>query len=453
MAKNDSASGSASPANSLRRRSPNDCPETNGRSYARTVFFRYQAASLNGISGLAEPSLVADLHVVRRQRDQNPRLGLVSMKTVGQDIHYALRTLLKSPGFTVAAMIVLALGIGANTAVFSVVNAVLLRPLPFPESQRLMAVRLTDPKQDMFGSFGDADFIAFRDQQQSFSHVAAYAQGQSEFNFSSGSEPRRVRGVAVTADFFETLGLTPERGLTFQPQDDRTEASPVVVVSHEFWQRQLNSDPKIVGSTIKLNGRSYVVTGVMRPGIRFPQNESVDVWPLMHIRTAQGRPPYYLAVFGRLKPGVNPRQAADELSTIAHGVEQKYPSSTAWVGRVEPLKERMTQNVRAALWVMLAAVAFVLLIALVNVGNLLLARATARQKEIGIRVALGASRARIIRQLVTESLILSGAGGFFGVLLAAWAQTAFVSLGSMMRIPMAYQATLDARVLLFTLGS
>jgi putative ABC transport system permease protein len=214
----------------------------------------------------------------------------------------------------------------------------------------------------------------------------------------------------------------------------------------------LNSDPKIVGSTIKLNGRSYVVTGVMRSGIRFPQNESVDVWPLMRIRAPQGRPPYYLAVFGRLKPGVNPRQAADELSTIAHGIEQTYPSSTEWVGRVEPLKARMTQNVRTALWVMLAAVAFVLLIALVNVGNLLLARATARQKEIGIRVALGASRARIIRQLVTESLLLAGAGGFFGVLLAAWAQTAFVSLGSMMRIPMAYQATLDARVLLFTLG-
>jgi putative ABC transport system permease protein len=374
------------------------------------------------------------------------------MNTVGQDVRYALRTLLKSPGFALAAIVVLALGIGANTAVFSVVNAVLLRPLPFPEPQRLMAVRLTDPREDMFGSFGDADFSAFRDQQKSFSHVAAYALGQSEFNFRSDSEPSRVRGVAVTADFFETLGLTPERGRTFQAQDDRGEAQPVAVVSHEFWQRQLNRDPKVVGSTIQLNSVSYVVTGVMRPGVRFPRNESVDVWPLMRIPTPQGRPPYYLAVFGRLKPGVDPRQAADELSRIAQGVGQTYPSSTAWVGRVEGLKTRMTQKVRTALWVMLAAVAFVLLIALVNVGNLLLARATARQKEIGIRVALGASRTRIIRQLVTESLLLAGAGGFFGVLLAAWAQTAFVSLGSMMRIPMAYQATLDSRVLLFTLG-
>jgi putative ABC transport system permease protein len=374
------------------------------------------------------------------------------MNTIGQDVPYAVRTLLKSPGFAIAAIIVLALGIGANTAVFSLVNAVLLRPLPFPEPQRLMAVRLTDPKQDMFGSFGDADFIAFRNRQQSFSHVAAYAQGQSEFNFSSGNEPRRVRGVAVTADFFQTLGLTPERGRTFQAQDDRAEAPPVVVVSHEFWQRQLDSNPNIVGSAIKLNGRSYIVTGVMRRGIRFPLNQSLDVWPLMRIPTPQGRPPYYLAVFGRLRPDVNPSQAADELSAIAHGVAQTYPSSTAWVGRVESLKARMTQNVRTSLWVMLAAVAFVLLIALVNVGNLLLARATARQKEIGIRIALGASRARIIRQLLTESLILAGVGGFFGVLLAAWAQMAFVSLGDMIRIPMAYQATLDARVLFFTLG-
>ena len=374
------------------------------------------------------------------------------MTALIQDMRYALRTLLKSPGFAIAAIIVLALGIGANTAVFSLVNAVLLRPLPFPEPQRLMAVRLTDPKQDMFGSFGDADFIALRDQQKSFAHVAGYALGQSEFNFSAGSEPGRVRGVAVTADFFETLGLSPERGRTFQPQDDRADAQPVVVISHEFWQRQLDSDPKIVGSTINLNGRSYVVTGVMRPGMRFPRNESVDVWPLMRIQPPRGRPPYYLAVFGRLKPGVDPRQAADELSLIAQGVGQTYPSSTAWVGRVEPLKARMTQNVRTALWVMLAAVAFVLLIALVNVANLLLARATARQKEIGIRVALGASRARITRQLVTESLLLAGAGGFLGILLAVWAQTTFVSLGSMMRIPMAYQATLDARVLLFTIG-
>ena len=206
-----------------------------------------------------------------------------------------------------------------------------LRPLPFPESQRLMAVRLTDPKQDMFGAFGNADFIAFRDQQKSFSHVAAYGSGLSEFNFSNGSEPGRVRGVAVTADFFETLGLTPERGRTFQPQDDRAEAQPVVVVSHQFWQRQLNSDPKIVGSAIKLNGRSYVVTGVMRPGIWYPRNESVDVWPLMRIQTPQGRPPYYLAVFGRLRPGVSHLEAQKDGRTRVH-IDMNYNPPAGLIG-------------------------------------------------------------------------------------------------------------------------
>jgi putative ABC transport system permease protein len=369
-----------------------------------------------------------------------------------QDLRYALRVLARSPGFVVAAIVVLALGIGANTAVFSLVDAVLLRPLPFPEPERLMAVRLTDPRQDIFGEFGDADFVAFRDEQKSFSDIAAYALGREDYSFSNGGEPRQVRGVAVTAGFFHTLGVTPERGRAFQAQDDRPEATPVVVLSHEFWQRQMGSDPQIAGKTVNLNGRAYTVIGIMRAGMRFPRNEALDVWRLLRIPTPQGRPPYYLAVFGRLKPVVTPVQAAAELSAIAHGVDRIYPSSTSWVGRIDPLKARLTQNVRTALWVMLAAVAFVLLIALVNVANLLLARATARQKEIGIRVALGASRARIMRQLVTESLILAGTGGIFGVLLAAWAQTAFASLGSMMRIPMAYQAKTDMRVLLFTLG-
>jgi putative ABC transport system permease protein len=373
------------------------------------------------------------------------------MDTFLQDLRYAVRVLFKSPGFAISAIVILALGIGANTAVFSLVDAVLLRPLPFPEPQRLMAVRLTD-QSDMFGSFGDADFLAFRDEQKSFSHVAAYALGQNSFSISTGGEPRRVRGVAVTADFFGTLGILPERGRVFQSQDDRPDAQPVVVLSDEYWTRELNSDPKIVGTAVTLNGRPFVVVGVMRPGVRFPRNEPVDVWPLMRIRTPQGRPPYYLEVFGRLKPGVTPRQAGEELGGIARRLEQTFPTSTAWVGRVDPLKARMTMRVRTALWVMLAAVAFVLLIALVNVANLLLARATARQKEIGIRVALGASRSRIIRQLVTESLLLAAAGAIGGLLLAAWALRLFQSLGSMMRIPMAYEASIDTRVLLFAVG-
>jgi putative ABC transport system permease protein len=374
--------------------------------------------------------------------------------TVFQDLKFAIRMLRKSPGFALLAIITLALGIGANTAVFSLVDAVLLRPLPFPESNRLMAVILADPKEVRTGSisFGNADFIAFRDQQKSFSHVAAYSGGLGGFSYTSGGEAHRVRGVAVTADFFRTLGVTPERGRGFQPEDDRLEAQPVVMLSHDFWQTQLGSDPEIIGKSINLNGQPQIVVGVMRPGVRFPSNEPVDVWPLRRIAPSGGRPPYYLAVFGRLKPDVSPEQAAQELSAISQGVGQAYPGSSSWVGRVEPLKAVMTKRVRTALWVLLAAVAFVLLIALVNVANLLLVRATARQKEIGIRVALGASRARIIGQLVTESLLLAATGGIIGVLLTVWAQRAFVSLNSTIRIPLAYQAEIDSRVLLFTLG-
>src|SRR4051794_17943486 len=260
------------------------------------------------------------------------------MDTALQDLRYSLRVLFKSPGFAAAAIVVLALGIGANTAVFSVVDAVLLRPLPFPEPQRLMAVRLTDPKQDLFGSFGDADFIAFRDRQKSFAHIGAYALGLGDYSFSNGGEARRVRAVAVTSGFFDTLAIGPERGRGFQSENDRAEAAPVVVLSHEFWQRQLASDPQIVGRTINLNGRPYTVTGIMRAGIRFPSNEAVDVWSLLRIPTASSRPPYYLAVFGRLNPGVTPRQAAEELTAIAHSVDKIFPESTSWVGRVEPLK-------------------------------------------------------------------------------------------------------------------
>ncbi len=315
-----------------------------------------------------------------------------------------------------------------------------------------MAVRLTDAKlSGDFGAFGNADLLAWRDQQHSFSSVAAFALGQSEFSYRDTGEPRRVRGVAVTAGFFHTLGIAPELGRDFQPEDDRPEAPPVVIVSHEFWQTQLHSDPNIVGRTIHVNGRPSTVAGVMRAGVRFPRIEVVDLWRLMRMPPATARPPYYLAALGRLKPGASPAAAADELSLIAKRVEQTYPTSSAWVGQVLPLKNSMTSQVRTVLWVLLAAVLFVLLIAIANVANLLLARATARQKEIAVRLALGATRGRILSQLVMESLLLSAIGAVFGVLLTFWAQRAFISINSVVKIPMAYQVEIDGRVLLFTL--
>ncbi|HTL44746.1 MAG TPA: ABC transporter permease, partial [Vicinamibacterales bacterium] len=358
--------------------------------------------------------------------------------------------LTKSPAFSLAAIGILALGIGANTAVFSLVDAVLLRPLPFANPQQLMAIRLTDPKEDMFGSFGNADFIATRDQQKSFSQIAAYAAGSGNVSFSNGGEARQLRGVAVTYGFFEVLGIVPERGRTFVAADDDPNAGPLVVVSHDFWRTQLGGDPSIVGRNITLNGRAFNVVGVAPRGVRFPSNEPVDTWTLMRISTPRGRPPYYLNVFGRLKQGVSTQQAAQELSAIAKRVEQQYPSSTSWVGRVEPLQARMTTKVRNVLYVLLGAVAFVLLIAIANVGSLLLARATARQKEIAVRLSLGASHARILRQLVTESVLLATIGGVAGILLAFWSQRAFQAFQGILRIPLAYGVEIDWRVLLFT---
>ncbi|HEX7961576.1 MAG TPA: ABC transporter permease, partial [Terriglobales bacterium] len=383
-------------------------------------------------------------------RDQE---SLPVIETTLADVKYGLRILRKSPTFALAAIFVLALGIGATTAVFSLVNAVLLRPLPFPHPEQLMVVGIIDPKEPLDWELGDADFLAVRAQQKSFSRIAAWALGQSEFSFRAGnSEPQRVRGVAVTAGFFDTLGIQPELGRNFQPSDDRAEAAPVVMVSHEFWQTQLGGDRNIVGQTVNINGRPRTVAGVMHAGLKFPRNETVDIWTLNVIVTPQGRPPYYLRAFGRLKPGISREQAAQELSAIGKSVQQQYPNSSAWMGQMAPLKERMTNSVRSALWVMLGSVLLVLLIAIANVASLLLARSTVRQREIAVRLALGASRRRIVRQLVTESVLLSAIGGVFGILLAFLAQQAFLRAGDVAKLPLAYQVTTDMRLLLFTCG-
>jgi putative ABC transport system permease protein len=372
------------------------------------------------------------------------------MDTFIQDLRYAVRMLVKSPSFSVAAIIILALGIGANTAVFSLVDVVLLRPLPFAHAQQLMELRLTDPKTDLYGEFGDADFLATRDQQKSFSQIAAYAYGQRDISFSNGGEAQSVRGAYVTSGFFDVLGIVPERGRGFLAADDNPTAERVAIVSHDFWRRQLGEDTSVVGKSMMLNGRPVTVVGIAPANVRFPSNEPVDVWQLMRVEPASARPPFYLVVFGRLRPGVSPQQAAEELTAISKSVQNQYPNSSPTVGRVESLQSRLTGRVRDVLYVLLGAVAFVLLIAVANVGSLLLARATARRKEIAVRVALGASRQRILRQLLTESLLLALIGAGLGVLLAIWAQSVFQKFQSTLKIPFAYEVGIDWRVLLFT---
>ncbi|HEU5401859.1 MAG TPA: ABC transporter permease, partial [Terriglobales bacterium] len=372
------------------------------------------------------------------------------MDTLVQDLRFAVRMIFKSPSFSLAAIVILALGIGANTAVFSLVDVVLLRPLPFANPHQLMELRLTDPKEDINGEFGDADFLAAREQQKSFSKIAAYAVGQSGFSFSNGGEARQVRGSYVTSGFFDVLGIVPERGRGFLAADDNPTAERVAIVSHNFWREQLGEDASILGKSLMLNGRPVIVVGIAPANVRFPSNEPVDVWQLMRMQPATGRPPYYLEVFGRLKPGVSPQQAAEELTAISKTVERKYPNSSPTIGRVESLQSTLTGGVRNVLYVLLGAVAFVLLIAVANVGSLLLARATARRKEIAVRVALGATRQRILRQLLTESILLAGIGAGVGVLLAIWAQRAFHEFQSTLRIPFGYEVGIDWRVLVFT---
>jgi putative ABC transport system permease protein len=373
------------------------------------------------------------------------------MDSLLQDVRFAWRMLLKSPGFALAGILVMALGIGANTAVFSLVDAVLLRPLPFSQPQRLLHARLVESNTDQYGSFGVADFLAWRDNQKSFEHVAAYAGDGGTYSIVTAGGPLRVRGVRVTSAFFDTLGVTAERGRTFQPQDESGGGAPVVVLSHDFWQSHLGGDPEAIGRAITINGVSATVVGVVPAGIRFPSNQPLDAWVVRRFATPEGRPPYFLECFGRLKPGVSPQQARDELTAISQGVEKQFPIGPSRVGRMEPLRDVFTRDVSKVLWILLASVVFVLLIAIVNVANLLLARASAREREIGIRLALGASRLRIIRLVVTESVMLSVMGGALGVLLAVWIQQAFLGLGGV-KIPFAYRIGLDWRVLVFTVG-
>jgi len=365
-----------------------------------------------------------------------------------QDLRYGIRALTKAPGFTFIAVLAIALGIGANTAIFSVVDAVLLRHLPFSEPERLMRAYLQEPSGQT-SSFGIADFLAWRDHQQSFEHVAAYDVMQWSFALTGIGSPERIPGIAVTADFFSTLGATPILGRSFSAEDDHPGSEPVVLISKTFWQNHLSSDPNVLGRSITLNGRPHTIIGVMPSEFRFPGTEPIAVWPIRTFEPARGRPPYFLFPFGRLKSGVTPQQAEAELTTIATQVGQQFPGSQYAGGKLIPLKTTMVQNVSTALWVILAAVSFVLLIALVNVANLLLARASSREKEIGVRIALGASRVRIVRQLLTESVLLAALGGGFGLLIGYVGVLAFRAFAPS-DIPRLMEVGIDGRVLAFT---
>src|SRR5262245_32903909 len=372
------------------------------------------------------------------------------MQTLWQDLRYGARMLLKKPGFTLIAVITLALGVGANTAIFSAVNAVLLRPLPYPESEqlvRLLAMDTARGARDIGASM--PDYREWRKRNQSFAHLAAYRT--SDYNISGDEEPERVVGARVDTDFFPLLGVNPAQGRGFSGEEGVYGNHRVVVLSEALWRRRFGDGARPDGQTIRLNGESFTVVGVAPRGFRFPSND-VALWTPLAVADNDEyntRGNFWLSVIGRLKPGVTPAQAQNDLVNIHRQLEQEKITS-GFYGRVETLAEAAVGNVRLTLLVLLGAVGCVLLIACVNVANLLLARASARASEIAVRATLGAGRSRLLRQLLTESLLIGALGAIAGLLLDRWGVDALLRLEP--DLPRLDTVKVDGRALGFTLG-
>jgi putative ABC transport system permease protein len=374
------------------------------------------------------------------------------MDSLIKDIRYGLRGLLKRPGFTVIALVALALGIGANTAIFSLVNAVVLRPLPFPEPDQLVWVYGNIRNGGNRASVSPLDFLDYRSQNKTFEQFAASVTVPLAVNLTGSGEPERLTASGVTGNYFDAFKVSPALGRGFTLENEKTGQDQVTVLSHALWQKRFAGDPEIINKTIILDSKPYQVIGVMPAGLSLPQTAELwvpltfDVNPDMKQRKA-----HFLRPIGRLKPGVTLLQAQADTDSIAAQLEQQFPdSNTGWNLRLLSLREQLVGRTRTTVFVLFGAVGFVLLIACANVANLLLVRAAAREKEIALRTALGASRLRIVRQMLTESLLLSILGGALGALLAVWGVQLLVSL-SADSLPTTVNVNIDATVLAFTL--
>ncbi len=372
------------------------------------------------------------------------------MENLWRDLRFGARMLVRKPGFTLIAILTLALGVGANTAIFSVVNAVLLRPLPYPESERLTRVMEIDVGRGGNGiNASMPDYREWRKRNQSFAHLAAYST--DSFNISGNEEPERVLGARVDTDFFTLLGVNPAQGRGFVSEEGVYGNHRVVALSDALWRRLFGDAARLNGQTIRLNSQSFTVVGVTPRGFRFPSND-VALWTPVAIAdndSLNTRGNYWLNVIGRLKPGVTPEQAQSDLVNIHLQLEQEKITSGV-SARVETLAESTVGDVRRALLVLLGAVGCVLLIACVNVANLLLARASARASEMAVRASLGAGRGRLTRQLMTESLLIGLLGAAAGLSLAWWGVDALLRLEP--DLPRFDMVRIDGRVLWFSLG-
>src|ERR1041384_7623009 len=347
------------------------------------------------------------------------------MDSIIKDIRYGVRGLLKRPGFTALIVFTLALGIGASTAIFSIVDSVLLRRLPYTTASRIVAIQELNQAGKRV-QVTSANFLDWRAQNSVFEHLAAIKTTTSNLALSDPAE--RVDLAQTNANFFDIFGIKPQYGRLFIPQDEQAGHEPVVVVSNTLWQRRFGSDPSLVGKPITLDGKNYIVVGVAPAGFQYPDKTEVwvpplklvpELWPNQDVTQTRGMG--YLAAVATLKSGVSLPQAASEMETITARLRQQYPdTNNRRFNRVVSLHEHLVGDTNKLLWLLLGAVTFVLLMCCANVANLLLASGASRQKEMAIRTALGASRARVVRQLFTESTLLALTGGTVGLLIAYW---------------------------------
>ena len=390
------------------------------------------------------------------EEDVRAARGFQWLETCVQDVRYAFRTLRKSPGFTAVAVLTLALGIGANTAIFSLVNGVLLQPLPYRSPDRLAMVweKSRDGSPE---NVGYATYLDWKAQSKSFELLAIYSSWQPVLQV---GEPEQLNGLRVTSNYFRTLGVHPEIGRDFLPEEDVPNANKVVMLSHSLWQRKFNSDPNIVGKPINMNATQYIVAGVLPASYQSlmsqdPRGGTVEIWRVLGYDVSQEwacRTCHHLVAIGRLRDGVSLTQANAEMDTISAALSKAYPKEYDDIGVIlTPIRQQLLGPSSAPLYILLGAVSFVLLVACANLANLLLARATNREREVAVRTALGATRGRIIWQLLTENCLLGLLGAAAGLIPASWTPKVLAIVGTG-DLPRLNQVRLDWRVLLFTVG-